>query len=245
MTDNPMTTDNAATDLATLQRLAFGRRATRHFKPDPIPDGLIDQLIEIARWAPSGYNLQPTHFVVVTDPAVRERLYAACLDQAQIREAPAVIVLTGDRRVAKNHFEDMLTLEREAGSITPEYEALLRWTIPLAFGTGPFGLGWLWKATLLPLVQLFRPIPTLPVREPRFWLAKQVMLCAMSLMLAAEAAGLASVPMEGFDEKRVRKVLHIPGSQVVTVVIAVGYAVPREARKTRLPIERVIHRDRW
>ena len=61
----------------------------------------------------------------------------------------------------------------------------------------------------------------------RFWLAKQVMLCAMNLMLAAEAAGLSTLPMEGFDEGRVRKVLGIPRTQVVPVIVAVGYALPQ------------------
>jgi nitroreductase len=232
-------------DLDALERIVRGRRATRHFRADPIPQGLLDRLVDLARWAPSGYNLQPTHFVIVTDPAIRQLLCPACLGQAQIREAPAIVVLTGDRRVSNNHFHEMLRMERHAGSITPEYEALLQRTVPLAFGTGPLGLGWLWKAMLIPLARLFRPVPELPVVHRRFWLAKQIMLCAMNLMLAAEAAGLASVPMEGFDEARIKKVLKIPRAHVVAVVIAIGYAQPSQSTKTRLPIDRVLHHNGW
>lgn len=240
-----MTTDTLLQDFETIARIIRARRATRHFLSDSIPDGLLDQLIELARWAPSGYNLQPTHFVAVTDPFVREALLRPCLNQVQIREAAAVVVLTADRNVARNHFEDMLRMEREADCMTPAYEALLRWTIPLAFSHGPIGLGWLWKATLLPVVRMFRAVPELPAVHLRFWLAKQTSLCAMNLMLAAEAAGLASIPIEGFDESRIRKVLRIPRSQVVVLVVAIGYPAPAPSRKTRLPLDRILHRNGW
>jgi nitroreductase len=233
------------TDLETIERLSRDRRATRHFRPTPVPAGLIDRLLDVARWAPSGYNLQPTHYVVVDDPESRAALSAACMGQAPVRDAPVVVVFTGDGRVVEHHFEDVLRMEREAQAITPEYEKLIRWAVGLGFGSGPAGLGWLWKATLLPLVRLFRPVPSLPAVHQDFWLAKQGMLSAMNFMLAAEAAGLSTLPMEGFDGARVRRVLGIPRAHTVLVVIAVGYAVPRSPRKTRLPIERVLHHNTW
>ena len=228
-----------------MERIIRARRATRHFRADPVPDGLLDRLVDIARWAPSGYNLQPTHFVVVTDPQVKQKLHHACMKQRQILEAPAIVVLTGDTAVAQNHFEAVIGMDRDSACITPEYEKLLRRTVPLAFGRGPAGIGWLWKSTILPLARLVRPIPPLPAVNKRFWLAKQTMLCAMTLMLAAEAAGLATVPMEGFDEGRVRKVLSIPRSHIVPVVIAIGYPGDRPTTKTRLPLTRILHHDGW
>ena len=228
--------------LDQFEGLAKSRRATRRFLPDPIPPALLDRIIEIAHWAPSGYNLQPTHFTIVTDTALRQKLSVACLGQRPVAEAPAVIVISGDRNVADRHFEVMLESERQAGSIKPGYEALLRKVVPLAFRRGPLGLNWLWKATLLPLVRLFRPLPAVHMR---FWLAKQTSLAAMNLMLAAEAAGLATLPMEGFDEGRVRRVLGMPRSQVVTMVVVLGKATDDPRVKTRLPIAKALHRDRW
>lgn len=202
-------------------------------------------MVEIAHWAPSGYNLQPTHFTLVTDADQRRDLCIACLNQRPVAEAPAVIVVSGDRDVVDRHFLRMIAAEQEAGSIKPAYEAMLRKVVPLAFNRGPLGLGLLWKATLLPIVRLFKPIPELPAVHPRFWLAKQTSLAAMNLMLAAEAAGLATLPMEGFDERRVRRVLGMPRSQVVTLVIPIGYPTDEARRKTRLPTAMVMHRDRW
>lgn len=231
--------------LEQFEYLAKSRRATRHFRGDPVSSELLHRVIEIAHWAPSGYNLQPTHFTLVTEPERRQKLAVACLGQRPVAEAPAVIVVSGDRFVADRHFSAMLEAEREAGSIKPGYEALLRKVVPLSFKRGPLGINLLWKATLLPIVRLFRPIPELPAVQPRFWLAKQTSLAAMNLMLAAEAAGLATLPMEGFDEGRVRRVLGMPRSHVVTLVIAVGYATDHPRSKTRLPLSMVLHREHW
>jgi nitroreductase len=51
----------------SLLDLVQKRRSTRRFKPDPIPDEYIDKIIEVARWAPSGFNQQPWDFVVVRE----------------------------------------------------------------------------------------------------------------------------------------------------------------------------------
>jgi nitroreductase len=231
--------------LDDFETLAKSRRATRHFKPDAIPADLLDRVLAIAQWAPSGYNLQPTHFVVVTDPAIKSKLFAPCLKQRQINAAPAVVVITGDRKVAAHHTEDILSADRAVGAIDDSYEKLLRRVIPLVFGQGPLGLGWLAKALAGPVLGLVTPTPSIPAVQKRYWLTKQTMLCAMTLMLAASAAGLATLPMEGFDERRVRKALGIPRSQIVPVVIAMGYAARNDLKKTRLPMERILHRDKW
>src|SRR5439155_14781644 len=138
--------------------------------------------------------------------SVKARLRVACMDQRQVEEAPAVIVFVGDRRVVDHQFEEILAQERAAGAVNAEYERLLRKFVPLAFGHGPAGLGWLAKAVGAPVLGLVTPTPSIPAVFKRYWLTKQVMLSAMVLMLAAASAGLASVPMEGFDERRVKRV---------------------------------------
>jgi nitroreductase len=50
------------------------RRTIRRFKADPIPDDYIDKIIEAARWAPSGYNLQPWDFVVIKDKKIKDAI---------------------------------------------------------------------------------------------------------------------------------------------------------------------------
>jgi nitroreductase len=61
-------------DYDSLLELVKKRRSIRRFKPDPIPDEMIDKIIEVARWAPSGFNMQPWEFVVVKKPELRDRI---------------------------------------------------------------------------------------------------------------------------------------------------------------------------
>ncbi|MBZ0254646.1 nitroreductase family protein [bacterium] len=232
-------------DLEAFEQLVRDRRAVRHFKPDPLPEGLLERLLDAAHWAPSGYNLQPTHFAVATDPALKERLLPCCMYQKQICEAPAVVVFLGDRDVVKYNFEKMVQAEKDAGSINERYEQMLRKMVPLAFDKGPLHTHWLWKKFLLPVVRRVKPIPRLPAVEEEYWLTKQVMLSSMVFMLAASAAGLSTVPMEGFDERKVKKILNIPRRFVAPLLTPVGYAADGQLKKTRLPIQDLVHYNEW
>lgn len=225
--------------------LVRARRSTRRFRPDPVPPDLLDKLLEAARWTPSGFNLQPTHFVVVTDPDVKAKLYPACMKQRQVLEAGATVVFTGDRRVVENNFERVLRQDREAGAINESYERVLRRNVLLSFSQGPLGIGWLWKAVAEGVVGRVIPVPSIQAVHKSFWLAKQVSLSAMTFMLAAEVAGLATCPMEGFSEPQVRRALGIPSSHTVVLVVAVGYADNSALTKTRLPLEGQVHREGW
>jgi len=57
------------------------RRDVRRFKPDPLPDGLIDELLAMAALAPSVGNSQPWRFVSVESPDKRTAMrdhFQAC-----------------------------------------------------------------------------------------------------------------------------------------------------------------------
>jgi iodotyrosine deiodinase len=60
------------------------RRTVRDFAARPIPAGVVEECLRAAATAPSGANLQPWHFVVVTDPAVKSRIRTAA--EAEERE---------------------------------------------------------------------------------------------------------------------------------------------------------------
>ena len=54
----------------------YTSRSLRRFKPDPVPDGVIFQLIDAAIRAPTGHNSQDWRFVVVTDPDTKQKMQA-------------------------------------------------------------------------------------------------------------------------------------------------------------------------
>ncbi len=57
-----------------LLNLVKKRRSIRRFKKDPVSEEIITKIIEVARWAPSGFNMQPWEFVVVQKEALRKKI---------------------------------------------------------------------------------------------------------------------------------------------------------------------------
>jgi iodotyrosine deiodinase len=53
------------------------RRTVRDFDDTPVPLAVIEHCLLAAGTAPNGANRQPWHFVVVTEPAVKQRIRAA------------------------------------------------------------------------------------------------------------------------------------------------------------------------
>lgn len=60
------------------------RRTVRHFSSRPVPREIIENCLRAAGTAPNGANMQPWHFVVVTDPAVKKQIREAA--EAEERE---------------------------------------------------------------------------------------------------------------------------------------------------------------
>jgi nitroreductase len=60
-----------------LYRELRRRRTVRDFSDRPVPRGVIEDCLRSAATAPSGANMQPWHFVVVTDPALKRRIREA------------------------------------------------------------------------------------------------------------------------------------------------------------------------
>src|SRR3972149_4630661 len=57
-----------------LLDLVRTRRSIRRFLPDPIPDGYVEQILEVARWAMSGANGQPWEFIVIKNQETKDQI---------------------------------------------------------------------------------------------------------------------------------------------------------------------------
>jgi nitroreductase len=69
------------------------RRSVRNFTGQPIPREHLEQIVDVARLAPSGHNTQPWDFIVVTDQAMIQKLMVAA---AWMEQAGAIIVVVLD-----------------------------------------------------------------------------------------------------------------------------------------------------
>jgi len=72
------------------------RHSCRSYKSAPVPDDLLEKVLDAGRIAPSGSNKQPWKFVVVKNAKTRKALVPACKGQEFVGEAPAVIVACGE-----------------------------------------------------------------------------------------------------------------------------------------------------
>ena len=78
------------------------RRSIRSYQKKEIPQEVLKRVLEAARVAPSGNNMQPWSFVIVKDPSLKKRLAGACYNQDFIAEAPVVVVCCA-RRYANSY----------------------------------------------------------------------------------------------------------------------------------------------
>ena len=86
-------------------KVVKNRRSVRYLKPDSIPEGYVNKIIEAARWAPSGFHTQPWEFVVIRKKEIRDKI-AGILEppitpdgvQPQCQAAPVFIIVLQDWR---------------------------------------------------------------------------------------------------------------------------------------------------
>jgi nitroreductase len=71
------------------------RRSVRSYSSKPIPEPVLERMRQVLRAAPSACNLQPWHFIFVTDPKLRAQVAQACRDQKWMAEAPVIVVACG------------------------------------------------------------------------------------------------------------------------------------------------------
>ena len=98
----------------SLYELILSRRSIRQFKPKPVSRDILVKLVNAARLAPSGANLQPLEFVVIDDEAVKKRFFPCLRWAAYIapegnpkpgQEPTAYIVILANLQVSEKGYE--------------------------------------------------------------------------------------------------------------------------------------------
>ncbi len=98
-------------------------RSIRHYKEEPIPEAALRAVLEAGRRAPSWCNIQPWHFIVIEDAALKDKLVRLSRGQMTIAQAPVVIAVCGDLTAwdKPKHREALYGLmEAQAISVTGE-----------------------------------------------------------------------------------------------------------------------------
>ena len=185
----------------------------------PLSRTEIEDLVEYALEAPSSFNLQHARFIAVVSAAQKEKLKALSWDQAKVSDAAVTFIILGDT-LAHEKLPDLMGRAVKAGTID---QGVADWFINGAAGFyGNYD----------------------NERLVRDELIRSASFAAMNLMLAADANGLASGPMIGFDSVGVQKAFNIPERYVPVLTLAVGYAKEGNwPRKPRLSVAETLAFD--
>jgi nitroreductase len=92
---NPMT-QRQSSQSARFTRLVRTVRQARQYRPDPVPDDVLAELLGVARWTGSSRNTQPWHFVVVTDKTQLRAISELRPPINWVAEAPLAIAIVLD-----------------------------------------------------------------------------------------------------------------------------------------------------
>ena len=84
--------DNASAVVEEIRKV----RQARLFEPKPVPDDVLDQLLEVARWTGSARNTQPWHFVIVKDKETLRQISQLRDPINWVADAPLGIALVFD-----------------------------------------------------------------------------------------------------------------------------------------------------
>ena len=207
-----------------LERFLRRRRSIRRFKAQPIEQAKIDRLLDIARYAPTGGNVQGVHYTMLREDEIRQlELATAGFYRRLIRrlENPFGRIIV--RQVVGAEALDRLLmgvpdLKRDVGRVERGEK------------------GYCHNAPLVILIHGGREYPTIP---------EDCCFATYHLVLAAETLGLGScligfVTAAATREKAIRDLVRLPDGHHVYAALAVGYPaekffrlVPRNAPRVR------------
>ena len=177
----------------------------------------IRELVEYATQAPSSTNIQHWRFIAVTKPADKERLKQAAFGQQKVADAVVTFIVLGDLR-SHEKLGNILDQSVKAGIL--DQQTRDRW------------------------VDTANESYANPLKA-RDEAIRSASLAAMTLMIAAQAKGLVSGPMIGFDPEGVKREFGISDRYVPVMLLTVGYpAAGNWPRKPRLTVEEVLAFDR-
>jgi nitroreductase len=203
------------------------RRAVKVFEPVDIPSGTRERILQAARQAPSSLNIQPYRIYWIESAAKRMTVAKLCVGQKPAATASALIVAVADTGSISETTQGQLEWMRRNGfpeEKIRDYERTAK-IGRILFMPGPLHIFAAFKWIVFRLLHMFQVIGMPPLsRQAIFkWATKGTSLACENLMIAAEALGLSTCPMEGFDGRRLSKYLGLsPRFHEIVMVIAIG-----------------------
>ena len=185
------------------------RRSIRKYRDEPVPEELIDRLLEAARLAPSSSNTQSWKFKVITDPEIRKKLKDLALGQKFVEEAPAVIACCVDLNAFGERAGEALKLVT-SGAVRPSLGMILR-SVRSSKDKDPE------RVVVNGVIN--------------------VSIATEHIALEATELGLGTCWIRAFDSRGTEQLLGLPDGVSVLCLLTVGYPAQDPPPRPRVPLE--------
>ena len=213
-----------------FDKIVRTRRSVRLYKKTDINDDDVKDSILHASLAPNSSNLQLWEFYHVTSKKLMDKISEACFNQPAARTANQfVVIVTRKDLWNKRRMFNINTIKNKSykasdkslknRNLALKYYKYLIPTIYREF----FGLLGYFRYINAMIIGLFRPIyRQVTNSDMRVVAHKSSALAAQNFMLSMTSKGYDTCPMEGFDSLRVKRILSLPYSSEVNMVISCG-----------------------
>lgn len=224
------------------------RRSVRIFDGiEPFDHDLVKKCLEAAILSPNSSNLQLYNFIRIPESSpLKAPLSKLCMGQKAATTARELVVVVTRRDLWKTRAEanyKYIKWTYEGKNDKKLRQALSYYgnLIPKLFSNYP---GWsLLKKAIAWWVGIKRPmVREVGETEVRISVHKSAALASMTFMLGMKAVGYDTCPMEGFDSKRVKKLLDLPPASEIAMIIGCGKGLPDGiyGERFRLPYEELV-----
>ena len=247
---NSSNSSSSSSSLSTaFEEIAKTRQYTWSFDAKrPIPPPLLTKLLEVSQTAPSSFNLQPFKVIAVRGTDAKAALSASMLGPGngqRVRDAPVTIVYISDKEPMR--LTRQLMAIETAGGADASYVNSLPAILGSLFGNNGF-ISTRIRRLVTHMASPLAPAPVIPT-DLTAWAIKNTIFSAQTFMLACAAEGVATAPMEGFDERRLCFALGVPPERYsIPLVVAVGYPKGTSAAvrpKKRYALQDICFSDRY
>jgi nitroreductase len=232
-----------------FQNIIDFRQSNRAFNPEiEVPDAVIEKSLHRAVLAPNSSNLQLWEFHWIKSASEFEKFVPLCLNQRAAKSAKHMVVFVTRRdkwreRAAWNLQKIKDTIVGEPSGLQKAGIRYYGKLIPLLYANDPLGFMTLVRRSISFFMGLQKPFyRSGGVTSQRIVAHKSCALAAQTFMLSVAAEGFHTCPMEGFDERRVKKALNLPRRAEINMIISVGKGTEAGVwwPRRRVPNEAVI-----
>lgn len=186
------------------------RYATKKMNGKRVPTESVDKILQAIQLTPSSIGLQPYTVLVITDPAVKEKMLPIARDQRQVVEASHVLVFAAWDRITAQKIDDYIELVARTRNVP--------------------------VSSLDSLKSKIQAGTNRPDAENFQWAARQAYIAFGTAIAAAAELRVDATPMEGFDHEALDRLLGLEAQGLKSLtLLPLGYREPEQDWLVNLP----------